>query len=137
LILHVDLDANYMADYVALGLSESSNIRPSGLLQGQWPDQDLPSSPTEWVADALRQCAFVGTRGFTHKWPTVGNPGRVMYIQEPRRFVANCGCHAEPIIFSAWAASTANVRSIAAPAALCGPKIANHVIALSNTTDAR
>jgi hypothetical protein len=23
---------------VALGLSESSNIRPSGLLQGQWPD---------------------------------------------------------------------------------------------------
>jgi endoglucanase Acf2 len=38
LILHVGLYTNYMADYVALGLSESSNIRPSSLPQGQWPD---------------------------------------------------------------------------------------------------
>jgi endoglucanase Acf2 len=38
LILHVGQYADYMADYVALGLSQSSNIRPSGLPSDQWPD---------------------------------------------------------------------------------------------------
>ena len=38
LILHVGQYADYMADYVALGLSQSSNIRPSGLPADQWPD---------------------------------------------------------------------------------------------------
>lgn len=38
LILHVGLHPDYMADYVALGLSQSSNIRPSGLPGDQWPD---------------------------------------------------------------------------------------------------
>jgi endoglucanase Acf2 len=38
LMLHVSQYADYMADYVALGLSESSNIRPSGLPADQWRD---------------------------------------------------------------------------------------------------
>jgi endo-1,3(4)-beta-glucanase len=38
LILHVGLHADYMKDYVALGLSESSNGKPSGLLNDQWRD---------------------------------------------------------------------------------------------------
>lgn len=38
LILHVGLHADYMADYVTLGLSESSNIMPSGLPDDQWRD---------------------------------------------------------------------------------------------------
>jgi endoglucanase Acf2 len=36
--LHVGQHADYMVDYVTLGLSESSNIRPSGLPDGQWRD---------------------------------------------------------------------------------------------------
>jgi len=38
LILHVGLHADYMEDYVALGLSESSNGKPSGLVNDQWRD---------------------------------------------------------------------------------------------------
>ena len=38
LILHVGQYADYMVDYVALGLSESSNTRPSGLPEDQWRD---------------------------------------------------------------------------------------------------
>jgi endoglucanase Acf2 len=38
LILHVGQYADYMVDYVALGLSESSNGRPSGLPNDQWRD---------------------------------------------------------------------------------------------------
>ena len=38
LILHVGQYSDYMLDYVALGLSESNNIRPSGLPDGQWRD---------------------------------------------------------------------------------------------------
>ena len=38
LILHVCLHADYMVDYVALGLSESSNGKPSGLGADQWTD---------------------------------------------------------------------------------------------------
>jgi endoglucanase Acf2 len=38
LILHVGQYSDYMIDYVALGLSESSNIRPSGLPEDQWRD---------------------------------------------------------------------------------------------------
>ena len=38
LILHVGLHADYMVDYVALGLSESSNGKPSGLGADQWTD---------------------------------------------------------------------------------------------------
>jgi endo-1,3(4)-beta-glucanase len=38
LILHVSLHSEYMRDYVALGLSESSNGKSSGLPQDQWRD---------------------------------------------------------------------------------------------------
>ena len=38
LTLHVGLYADYMADYVTLGLSESSNGKPSGLADDQWRD---------------------------------------------------------------------------------------------------
>jgi endo-1,3(4)-beta-glucanase len=38
LILHVGQHAGYMADYVALGLSQSSNLKPSGLPDDQWRD---------------------------------------------------------------------------------------------------
>jgi len=38
LILHVGLHSDYMLDYVNLGLSESSNLRPSGLPPDQWRD---------------------------------------------------------------------------------------------------
>ena len=38
LILHVGLHSDYMKDYVALGLSQSSNGQPSGLAADQWRD---------------------------------------------------------------------------------------------------
>ncbi len=38
LTLHVGLHADYMEDYVTLGLSESSNGKPSGLIEDQWRD---------------------------------------------------------------------------------------------------
>ena len=38
LILHVGQYADYMVDYVALGLSQSSNGKPSGLPEDQWMD---------------------------------------------------------------------------------------------------
>ena len=38
LIFHVGLHANYMEDYVTLGLAESSNGKPSGLPEDQWRD---------------------------------------------------------------------------------------------------
>lgn len=38
LTLHVGLHTDYMADYVTLGMSESSNGKPSGLIADQWRD---------------------------------------------------------------------------------------------------
>ncbi len=38
LIMHVGLYSDYMSEYVALGLSESSNGKPSGLVDDQWRD---------------------------------------------------------------------------------------------------
>lgn len=38
LVMHVGLYSDYLDDYVALGLSESSNGLPSGLPEGQWTD---------------------------------------------------------------------------------------------------
>ncbi|EOD81329.1 hypothetical protein D515_04230 [Grimontia indica] len=38
LVFHVGLHADYMKDYVELGLTESSNRKPSGLLDGHWRD---------------------------------------------------------------------------------------------------
>lgn len=38
LVLHIGQHADYLKDYVTLGLSESSNGKPSGLPANQWPD---------------------------------------------------------------------------------------------------
>ncbi len=38
LVLHIGQHAGYLNNYVALGLSESSNGKPSGLPNGQWRD---------------------------------------------------------------------------------------------------
>lgn len=38
LVLHIGQHADYLANYVALGLSESSNGKPSGLPDDQWRD---------------------------------------------------------------------------------------------------
>lgn len=38
LVLHIGQHADYLEDYVKLGLSESANGRPSGLPANQWPD---------------------------------------------------------------------------------------------------
>ena len=38
LMLHLGVDPDYLRDYVALGLSESTNGLPSGLVNDQWPD---------------------------------------------------------------------------------------------------
>ncbi|HSG60605.1 MAG TPA: glycosyl hydrolase [Pseudomonadales bacterium] len=38
LIMHVGLYSDYMREYVALGLAESSNGKPSGLIEDQWRD---------------------------------------------------------------------------------------------------
>jgi endoglucanase Acf2 len=38
LIFHVGIHPEYMEDYVALGLAESSNGKPSGLIDDQWRD---------------------------------------------------------------------------------------------------
>lgn len=38
LVLHIGQEADYLRDYVALGLSESSNGKPSGLVDDQWRD---------------------------------------------------------------------------------------------------
>ncbi|CZF81914.1 Glycosyl hydrolase family 81 [Grimontia celer] len=38
LVFHIGLHADYMKDYVELGLTESSNRKPSGLLDGHWRD---------------------------------------------------------------------------------------------------
>ena len=38
LVLHLGVEADYLRDYVTLGLTESSNGMPSGLAPEQWPD---------------------------------------------------------------------------------------------------
>ena len=38
LVLHIGQHADYLEDYIALGLSESPNGKPSGLPDNQWPD---------------------------------------------------------------------------------------------------
>lgn len=38
LVLHIGQYADYLEDYVTLGLAESTNGRPSGLPANQWPD---------------------------------------------------------------------------------------------------
>jgi endoglucanase Acf2 len=76
LILHVGQYADYMADYVALGLSESSNIRPSGLPDDQWrdlwwnlwamTDADASIADYDSVADYVPEAGE--TKAHTYHW---------------------------------------------------------------------
>ncbi|MCH5377210.1 MAG: glycosyl hydrolase, partial [Planctomycetes bacterium] len=76
LILHVGQFADYMADYVTLGLSESSNIKPSGLPADQWRDlwwnlwamTDADASIADYntVADYIPEAGE--TKAHTYHW---------------------------------------------------------------------
>ena len=76
LMLHVSQYADYMADYVALGLSESSNIRPSGLPADQWRDlwwnlwaminADASIADYNTVADYIPEAGE--TKAHTYHW---------------------------------------------------------------------
>jgi endoglucanase Acf2 len=76
LILHVGQYADYMVDYVSLGLSESSNARPSGLPADQWrdlwwnlwamSDADASVADYETVADYVPEAGE--TRAHTYHW---------------------------------------------------------------------
>ena len=76
LILHVGQYADYMADYVRLGLSESSNLRPSGLPDDQWRDlwwnlwamSDADASVADYdtVADYVPEAGE--TKAHTYHW---------------------------------------------------------------------
>ena len=76
LILHVGQYADYMVDYVTLGLTESSNIKPSGLPADQWrdlwwnlwamTDADAAIADYETVADYTPEAGE--TRAHTYHW---------------------------------------------------------------------
>ena len=76
LVLHVGQYADYMTDYVALGLSESSNGMPSGLLDDQWRDlwwnlwamTDANASIADYntVADYIPEAGE--TKAHTYHW---------------------------------------------------------------------
>ena len=76
LILHVGQYADYMVDYVTLGLSQSSNIRPSGLPDDQWRDlwwnlwamTDADASIADYntVADYIPEAGE--TKAHTYHW---------------------------------------------------------------------
>ena len=76
LTLHVGLHADYMEDYVTLGLSESSNGKPSGLVDDQWRDiwwnlwamtnADLAINDYESVASYKAEAGE--TKAHTYHW---------------------------------------------------------------------
>jgi len=76
LILHVGQYADYMVDYVTLGLNESSNIRPSGLPEDHWRDlwwnlwamTDADASIADYntVADYVPEAGE--TKAHTYHW---------------------------------------------------------------------
>jgi len=76
LILHVGQYADYMVDYVTLGLSESSNTRPSGLPDDQWrdlwwnlwsmTDADAAIADYNTVADYVPEAGE--TKAHTYHW---------------------------------------------------------------------
>ncbi|MDH3431990.1 MAG: glycosyl hydrolase [Gammaproteobacteria bacterium] len=76
LILHVGQYSGYMVDYVTLGLSESANIRPSGLPDDQWRDlwwnlwamteADAAIADYETAADYVPEAGE--TKAHTYHW---------------------------------------------------------------------
>ena len=87
LILHVGQYADYMTDYVALGLSESSNGMPSGLPDDQWrdlwwnlwamTDADAAIADYNTVADYIPEAGE--TEAHTYHWiHTFSNLGQMI-----------------------------------------------------------
>ncbi len=76
LTLHVGLHADYMADYVTLGLSESSNGKPSGLIADQWRDiwwnlwamTDADSAIADYDSVASYTAEAGETKAHTYHW---------------------------------------------------------------------
>jgi endoglucanase Acf2 len=76
LILHVGQYADYLVDYVTLGLSESPNTRPSGLPDDQWrdlwwnlwamTDADASIADYDTVADYVPEAGE--TKAHTYHW---------------------------------------------------------------------
>ncbi|MGW8369261.1 MAG: glycosyl hydrolase, partial [Gammaproteobacteria bacterium] len=87
LILHVGQYADYMLDYVALGLSESPNGRPSGLPADQWRDlwwnlwamTDADASIADYSSAADYVPESGETKAHTYHWiHTFRNLGRMI-----------------------------------------------------------
>ncbi len=76
LILHVGLYEDYLADYIALGLSESSNGMPSGLSPDQWTDlwwnllalSDADVAIADYLATPGYDPEAGETRAHTYHW---------------------------------------------------------------------
>ena len=76
LIMHVGLYADYLDDYVALGLEESSNDKPSGLPAGQWTDlwwnlwamTDADSAIADYEATASYEPEYGEAPAHTYHW---------------------------------------------------------------------
>jgi endoglucanase Acf2 len=87
LILHLGLNPEYMSDYVALGLSESFNGKPSGLPSDQWPDIWwniwAMTNADAAIADYNTVASYVPeggeTKAHTYHWiHTLGELGRLL-----------------------------------------------------------
>ncbi len=77
LVFHLGLHPDYLSDYVALGLSESDNGKPSGLVDGHWRDiwwniwamTDAESAWADFDAHGLDYQTEEGeTRAHTYHW---------------------------------------------------------------------
>ena len=86
LIMHVGLHADYLEDYVALGLSESTNGLPSGLPEGQWTDlwwnlwamTDAESALKDYEANPSYTPEAGESRAHTYHWlHTMASLGRL------------------------------------------------------------
>ncbi|WP_415226613.1 glycosyl hydrolase [Psychromonas sp.] len=76
LVLHVGQYADYMQEYVALGLTESSNGKPSGLADDQWRDiwwglwamTDADAAMSDYVTMPDYQPENGETKAHTYHW---------------------------------------------------------------------
>ncbi|MFC6441216.1 glycosyl hydrolase [Bowmanella sp. JS7-9] len=74
--LHIGVHADYLQDYVSLGLDESSNGRPSGLVNDQWRDiwwniwamTDATSSIEDYESASPYEPEAGETKAHTYHW---------------------------------------------------------------------
>ncbi len=87
LMLHVALHSDYMVDYVSLGLSQSSNGKPSGLEDDQWRDiwwslwamSDATAAIADYDSVASYEPEDGETRAHTYHWiHTFSNLGHLL-----------------------------------------------------------